>query len=86
MIFEEGPSDIPGLSGRLDPILDRHGRTCLYTTDMAVNRDRTGAFPFRLNEEMHLADADGNEALVRVIEIVGRSALVEYRQSTESGA
>ena len=80
VIFEEATGHVPGLSGRLRPELDRHGRTRLHATNMAVNGDRRGPFHFRLGEEMRLADAHGNEALVRIAEIVGRCALVEYRR------
>lgn len=89
VIFREATGYVPGLSGRMNPMRDRHGRTYLHTTNMAVNGDRREPSHFRLREEMHLADADRNEALVRIIEIVGRSALVEYRPcppSAEAGA
>ena len=34
---------------------------------------------FVLGEDLRLTDADGNELLVRIVDIVGRSALLEYR-------
>ena len=32
-----------------------------------------------LGEELRLTDANGQEMFVRIVDIVGRSALVEYR-------
>ena len=79
-IFPKATGYIPGLAGRLNPIRDTHDRTYLYADNIAINEGQQQPVSFQPGEEMHLADADGKELLVRIIEILGRSALVEYRQ------
>ena len=79
-IFRESTGYIPGLAGRLNPKRDTHNRTYLYADNIAINEDQQQPVSFQPGKNMHLADADGKELLVRIVEIVGRSALVEYRQ------
>ena len=82
VIFPEQVGHIPGLSGRLNPIRDRQNRTFLYASNIAINGGQAQAVHFILGEELHLTDADGREALVRIVDIVGQAALLEYRFST----
>ena len=79
-IFPEATGNVPGLTGRLNPLLDTHDRTYLYACNIAINGGRQQPVPFVFGEELHLADADGEEMSVRVVNIVGRSALLEYRR------
>ena len=79
VIFPERTGYIPGLSGRLNPIRDSQDRTYLFASNIAINGGQPQAVHFILGEELHLTDADGREALVRIVDIVGRAALVEYR-------
>lgn len=79
VIFPEASGHIPGLTGRLNPKLDTLGRTYLYASNIAVNEGRQQPVYFLLGEDMHLTDADGREMLVRIVDITGRSTLVEYR-------
>ena len=88
-IFPGGTGYIPGLVGRLNPIRDTHDRTYLYTDKIAINGGQLQPVSFQPGEEMRLADAEGNELLVLIFEILGRSVLVGYRQcppSPEAGA
>ena len=80
VIFPEATGSLSGLKGRLNPILDTHDRTYLYASNIAINEGRQQPVHFIFGEELRLTDADGKEMLVRFIEIVGRSVLVEYRQ------
>ena len=80
-IFPEQIGYIPGIAGRLNPIRDRQDRTYLYAFNIAINGGKPQAVHFILGEELHLTDADGREALVSIVDIAGRSALVEYRFS-----
>ena len=82
VIFPERTGYIPGLSGRLNPIRDRQDRTYLYASNIAINGGKPQAVHFILGEELHLTDADGREALIRIVDIAGQSTLVEYRSST----
>ncbi len=78
VIFSEATGHLPGLKGRLNPIRDAHDRTYLYATNIAINNGQQQPVHFVLGEELRLTDADGNELWGRIVDIVGRSALVEY--------
>ena len=79
VIFSEASDQIPGLNGRLNPIRDTLDRTYLYASNIAINQGQQQPVHFMLGEELRLTDANGVEMTVRIVEIVGRSALVEYR-------
>ena len=78
VIFPEAVGELPGLTGRLNPIRDTHDRTCLYATNIAVNDGEQQPVSFALGERLRLTDAEGKDMLVRIVEITGRSALLEY--------
>ena len=79
VIYREATGHIPGLSGRLNPIRDAHDRTYLYASNISINEGKRQPVHFILGEDLLLTDSNGKEALVRVVNIVGRSALLEYR-------
>ncbi len=79
VIFPQGTGHLPGLRGRLNPIRDTSDRTCLYADNIAIEEGRQQPVSFRLGKPMKLTDAFGSELSVTVIDIIGRSALVEYR-------
>lgn len=78
-IFPEATGSLPGLSGRLNPKRDNHDRTYLYASSIAINEGKQQPVHFIPGEDLRLTDANGEELVVRIVEIVGRSALVEYR-------
>ena len=82
VIFPNSTGFIPGLAGRLNPKRDNLDRTYLYADNIAVDGGQPQPVAFVFGEEMHLMDADGLELLLRVVEICGRSALVEYHPPT----
>lgn len=63
----------------MNPIRDTHDRTYLYASNIAINQGRQQPVHFLLGEALRLTDADGREMFVRIVDIVGRCALVEYR-------
>ena len=79
VIFPEGAGAVPGLAGRLHPIRDTLDRTCAYADNIAVNDSRREPHSFVPGDDLRLTDADGTQRLVRILDVVGRSALVEYR-------
>ena len=79
VIFPEATGYVPGLKGRLNPILDAHDRSYLYASNIAINQGRQEPVHFVPGEDMHLADAEGKELSIRVVDIAGRSTLIEYR-------
>ena len=78
VIFPEATGYLPGLSGRLNPIRDTLDRTYLYASNIAINEGKQQPVHFMPGEDLRLTDADGRELMVRIIAIIGRSALVEY--------
>ena len=84
VIFPEISGILPGLEGRLEPMRDSLDRTYLYTKKIAVNDGQPQPVDFEFGEELRLTDAGGNERWVRIIDIAGRSALVEYRAQPSS--
>ncbi|MCY4353927.1 MAG: putative DNA binding domain-containing protein [Truepera sp.] len=79
IIFPEATGHLPGLKGRLNPIRDTHDRTYLYASNVAINQGEQQPVHFVPGEDLRLMDAEGTELLARIVDIVGRSALVEYR-------
>ncbi len=79
VILPEGQGAVPGLAGRLEPIRDNHDRTYVYTTSLAINGSRREPHSFVPGEDLRLTDAGGRERLVRILDVIGRPALVEYR-------
>ena len=79
VIFSEATGYIPGLKGRLNPIRDTHDRTYLYASNVSINEGKQQPVNFVPGENLRLTDADGREVIVRIVAIVGRSALLEYR-------
>ncbi len=78
VIFPEATGHLPGLKGRLNPIRDPHDRTYLYASNIAIDEGEQQPVHFVPGEELQLTDAEGTELRVRIVDIVGRSALVEY--------
>ncbi len=78
-IFPKGTGYLPVVKGRLNPILDNPERTYLYADNIAINGGRQQPVGFSFGEELHLADADGKEARVQIVDMKDRAALVQYR-------
>ena len=77
-VFPQATGHLPGLRGRLNPIRDTSDRTYLYADNIAIEEGRQQPVPFRLGKAMRLTDAYGAELSVTIVDIVGRSALLEY--------
>ncbi len=78
VIIPEGTGNLPGLKGRLNPIRDNLDRTYLYASNIVIDEGKQQPVQFIPGEELQLTDAEGTRLRVRIVEIVGRSALVEY--------
>ncbi len=78
-IFAQSTGHLPGLRGRLNPIRDTSDRTYLYADNIAIDEGRQQPVPFRPGKPMRLTDAHGAEFSVTIVDILGRSSLVEYR-------
>ena len=86
IVFTDSAGRVPGLAGQLNPLRDPQDSTYLYADNIAINGGRQQPVVFRPGEQMHLADAFGKELVIRVIEIAGSAALLEYRQPPPPGA
>ena len=78
-IFAQSTGNVPGLRGRLNPIRDTSDRTYLYADNIAIEEGRQQPVSFRVGKPMRLTDAFGAELSVTIVDIIGSSALVEYR-------
>ena len=78
-VFPQGTGRLPHLHGRLNPIRDASDRTYLYADNIAIEEGRQQPVPFRLGKPMRLTDAFGVELSVTIVDVTGRSALLEYR-------
>ena len=78
-IFAEGSGHLPGLVGRMNPILDDLDRTYLYATNIAIDEGKIQPVHFRLRQPLLLTDVNGSEWTVRFLEMIGKSAVLEYR-------
>ena len=78
-LFPQATGHLPGLRGRLNPKRDTSDRTYLYADNIAIEEGRQQPVPFRLGKPLRLTDALGAELSVTIIDIIGSSALVEYR-------
>ena len=83
-VFPEGSGHLPGLRGRLNPILDNLDRTYLYTTNVAVDQGKPQPVSFKLTQPLLLTDVHGSERIVRFLDMFGKSALLEYEQPEPS--
>ena len=79
VIFPEATGHVPGVTGRLNPKRDTRDQTYLYASNIAINEGQQQPVHFDTGEERRLTDAEGRKRLVRIVEVIGRSALVEYR-------
>ncbi len=88
VIFEDGSGRVPGLAGRLNPVRDSQDRLYLYADNISVDGGERQPIPSAIGEELLATDSNGKEKRLRVVDITGRSALVEYhstRGQKESG-
>ena len=79
--FTEGTGHLPSLIGRLNPILDNLDRMYLCATNVAIDEGKQQPVHFKLNQPLRLTDVNGFEWNVRFIEMIGKSALLEYEPS-----
>ena len=77
-VFTEGTGHLPNLTGRLNPILDNLDRMYLYATNIAIDEGMQQPVHFKLNQSLRLTDVNGFEWIVRFVEMIGKSTLLEY--------
>ena len=82
-IFYEVSGHLPGLRGQLRAVLDALDRPSLYADNISINDGVQQPVHFALDHDLRLIDAYGYQLLVRIVDIAGLSALVEYRAAPE---
>ncbi len=73
---------LPQFEGRLNPILDSGKRTYLYADNIAINDADTQPVSFKFGEDLHLVDSNGKALMVRIVDMINRAALLQFRKST----
>ncbi len=79
LIIAKRTGHVPGIQGRLNPILDNLDRTYLYADNVAINDGFQQPVHFSLNEPVRLTDSMGSSATLWFREMVGSSCVFDYR-------
>ena len=77
---------IPGLDGRLNPILDTSNRTYLYANNIAINGGENQPTTFEIGKTITLEDKNGVTMKVVFLRIKGDSSLLEYKKIETSNS
>jgi len=78
IVFTEGAGHVPGLQGRLSPILDDLDRMYVYASNIGIDGGKRHPVHFKLGRTMRMTDVEGSRLAVRFLDMEGRSALLEY--------
>jgi hypothetical protein len=73
-----GTAHIPGLEGRLNPILDTLNRMYLYADNIAIDHGKQQPATFEINTPLEVEDCNGVVMELRVVHIQGRTSLLQY--------
>ena len=73
-----GTGYIPGLEGRLNPILDTSNRTYIYADNIAIDGGKNQPATFKVGDPFELEDNNGMIMQVRVLHIQGQTSLLQY--------
>ena len=79
LIIPHRTGHLPGIEGRLNPILDSLDRTYLYASNIAINDGAQQPVHFALDDPIRLTDANGASATVWFREMLGESSVFDYR-------
>nr|WP_315466526.1 TIR domain-containing protein [uncultured Undibacterium sp.] len=69
---------IPGLQGRLNPILATSNSAYLYADNIAINGGKNQPVTFLIGESFELEDCDGVIVQVRFLHVQGRTTLLQF--------
>jgi hypothetical protein len=78
LIIADGTGFVPGLEGRLHPILDSDGRSYIHAANIAVNGGQAQPVPFKVGEPFRAYDSSGHEFSLTVLAMGGTSFLIDY--------
>lgn len=83
VILEAGTGHVPGVTGRLSPIRDSAGgvdRYYLYADNISIDDQPEQPYYFTPGQPLALEDAQGNRAVVTIVELIGRSSLIRFQR------
>ncbi len=80
VILADGVGEVPGLLATLNPVRDVHDRTSLHVSGATIDQGIEQPAAFLLGQDLLLTDSASANMTIRVAAVVGKSALVEYRQ------
>jgi len=83
LIIADSTGYIPGLEGRLNPILDTSNRTYLYADNIAIDGGKNQPATFIIGEPVTLEDRNGVSVSVVFVKIQGDSSLLQYKKYSE---
>jgi len=78
VVCPDGTGYVPGLIGRLSPILDTSNRLYMYADNIALEKGLQQPVKFRLRRSIRAEDRDGNRFDIKVVEIIGKTSLIEF--------
>ena len=79
LIIANHTGHLPGVQGRLNPILDNLDRMYLYADNVAINDGQNQPVHFALDEPVRLTDSLGASATVWFREMIGASCVFDFR-------
>ncbi len=79
MIIAHRTGHLPGIKGRLNPILDSLDRSYLYADNVAIDDGRQQPVYFALNKPVRLTDSLGARATLWFREMLGSTFVFDYR-------
>ena len=78
IICASGTGFVPGLTGRLNPIRDTSNRLYLYADNIAIEGGKPQPARFEIGRSFEVEDNNGQVFDLKIIEVIGRSSLVEF--------
>jgi len=75
---------VPGLEGRLNPILDTSARLYLYADNIAINGGEQQPASFQVGVPLVLEDSNGVVMEMTVLHIQGRTSLLQFVHARSS--
>ncbi len=74
-----GTGYIPGIEGRLNPILDQSNRTYLYANNISINNGSLQQpIYFQFKENISIVDCSGKTADIRIHRIIQKCTVLDY--------
>ncbi len=78
-VFASSTGHLPGLEGRLNPILDNLGRYYLYATNIALDGGKQQPVHFKPGRPISAVDSLGVRCILVIMEIKGDTSLLEFK-------